>query len=223
MISKEKYYVAFFITTLIFLLGILVGSAVSRGNAESFQRSLQLDLLGAQSLEVELSVLQTLGSKEDRCAYIESRLPEIAKKKTDIGRKFDLGGISKDEAQLLSSQFVVSLGRYFVFNEIQEKECGLQKPKILFFRDDSERSREQARVLDNIVYRLGDVNITILTFSRDLINDQPIIKLVYRLNNVTETPSILVKGARYDGFQPLDKVTGILCSGYGNSYTNPIC
>ncbi len=223
MISKEKYYVAFFITTLIFLLGIFVGSSISRGSAESFQKSLQLDLLEAQSLEVELSMLQAFGSKEDRCAYIESRIPAIASKKVELGRKFDLGDIPRDETQLFASQFAVSLGRYFVFNSLLEKECNLQKPLILFFKDESEASREQARVLDNAVYRLGDANITVLMFSKETAKDQPIIRLAYALNSVTTTPAIIVKGVKYEGFQTLDKVTDIICSEYGNEYTKSIC
>lgn len=222
MIKKEKYVITFLLTTLVFAVGIMIGSEITRSRTESIQKSLQADILESQSLEVELSILQALGNKE-KCAYIESRIPEIVKKKVELGRKFDIGDVPEDDASLLDAQFVVSLGRYFVFNELQEKECGSQKPSVLFFKDESELSREQARVLDNLVFRMSDVNITVLTFSRKLIDERHIITLVYRLNNVTETPSIIVKGVKYEGFQPLGKTTAILCSAYGNEYTRPIC
>ncbi len=222
MIKKEKYAITFLLTTLVFIAGIMIGSEITRSKTESIQQSLQLDFLESQSLEVELSILQALENKE-KCAYIEFRIPEIAKKKVELGRKFDIGDMPEDDVSLLNAQFVVSLGRYFVFNELQEKECGSQKPNVLFFKDESELSREQARVLDNIVFHVSDTNITVLTFSRKLMDEHPIIKLVYRLNNITETPSIIVKGVKYEGFQPLARATDILCAAYGNEHTRPIC
>lgn len=213
-VKKEKYVIAFLFTTLIFVIGVVIGSEITRTRVESIQQSLQLDVLESQSLEIELSILNQFGKKEDMCAYIESRLPDIAKKKGEIGRRFDIGDVPKDEAELLASQFIVSLGRYFVFNEIQTKDCNLKKPTVLFFPDTSETSREQAKVLDNIVFRLGDVNITVFTFSSIFKEKQGIVKMVYNLNNVTRTPAFIIKGTKYEGFQSLDKVTGILCGNY---------
>ncbi|MBI2076691.1 MAG: hypothetical protein HYT72_05590 [Candidatus Aenigmarchaeota archaeon] len=213
-VRKEKYVITFLLTTLVFIIGIMIGSEITRARVESIQQSLQLDVLESQSLEIELSILNQFGKKEDMCAYIESRLPDIAKKKVEIGRRFDIGDVPKDEAELLASQFIVSLGRYFVFNEIQTEECKLTKPTVLFFPDTSEASREQAKVLDNIVFRLGDVNITVFTFNSIFKEKQGIVKMVYNLNNVTKTPTIMIKGTKYEGFQEMEKVTGILCGNY---------
>ena len=223
MVKKEIYAITFLFTTLVFLIGIMVGAEITKMHVESIQRDLQLDLLEAQSLEVELSILQLLGGKEDTCEYIESRLPAIIKKKVELGRKFDTTDIPKDELQFLDSQFTISLGRYFIFNELQERECNLQKPIILFFKDDSETSRQQSRVLDNIVFSVSDVNITVLTFAETLKKDQALVRLIYNLNNVTKTPALIIKGVKYEGFQPLEKLTGILCSTFNNNYTKSIC
>jgi hypothetical protein len=219
---KDKYIAAFFVTTVVFLLGIFIGSEITGSRLESLQRQLTLDIMEAQSLEIELSILQLFGGIEDKCNYIESRIPEIVKKKVEVGRKFDIEDIPEEEADVLASQFIISLGRYVIFNEVQERECGVQKPKILFFKDESEASRQQARVLDNIVFGVSDLNITVLTFTTTF-SDHGIIKLLYRVNNITVTPSLLIKGAKYEGFQPLEKVTGILCQNYANSYTRSIC
>lgn len=223
MIKKEKYVISFLLTTLVFVIGISIGSEITRSRVESIQHSLALDVLDSQSLEVELSILQQLGKKDDLCTYVESRLPDIVRKKVEIGRRFDVGDVPKENADLLTAQFVVSLGRYIVFEGIQEKECNIEKPKVLFFPDSSETSREQARVLDNIVFRLGDVNITVFSFSKVLMEDQQIVKLVYNLNNVTKNPTIIIKGVKYESFQSLDKVIEILCNSYNNRYTKAIC
>lgn len=223
LINKEKYVVAFLVTTLVFVVGIFVGSEITRSGTGSFLRAMQMDLLEGQSLEVEASILGLIGKQEDKCAYLESRLPAIVKKKVEIGRKFDLGNVRSDERELLSSQFVVSLGKYFVFNELQKQECNLQKPEILFFKDESEASRQQAKVLDNIVFKLGDINILVFTFHVAFKEDQEIIRLFYSANNVTTTPAIIIKGVKYEGFQPLEKVTDVLCESYANNYTVSIC
>lgn len=223
MVRKEKYIITFLLTTLVFIIGILVGSEITRSKVESIQQSLQLDVLDSQSLEVELSILREVGKKDDLCAYVENRLPDIIRKKVEIGRKFDVGDVPQDSAALLTAQFVVSLGRYFVFDSIQEKECNIDKPTILFFPDNSEASREQAKVLDNIVFKMGDVNITVFAFNSILKEDQQIVRLIYSLNNVTKNPTIIIKGEAHEGFQPLDKVVDILCDSYNNKYTRAIC
>lgn len=223
MVRKERYVIAFLLTTLVFVVGISIGSEITRSRIESIQRSLQIDVLDSQSLEVELSILQQVGQKDYLCAYVESRLPGIVRKKVELGRKFDVGDVPKENADLLTTQFVVSLGRYFVFENIQEKECNIEKPKILFFSDKSEKSREQAKVLDNIVFRMGDVNITVFSFGSAIIDDQQIVKLIYNFNNVTATPTIIIKGVKYEGFQSLDTVINMLCESYNNKYTRAIC
>lgn len=213
-VKKEKYIITFLLTTLVFIIGIMIGSEITRSSVGSIEKTLQLDILESQSLEVELSILNQFGKQEDLCAYIDIRLPDIVRKKVETGRKFDLGNAPKDQAELLAAQFAVSLGRYFVFNEIQTASCNLTKPTLLFFPDLTEASREQAKVLDNIVFRLGDVNITVLTFNSVFKEEQKIVKLVYNMNNITKNPAIIVKGIRYEGFQSLETVKGILCSDY---------
>ena len=216
-VKKEKYVITFLLTTLVFVIGIMIGSEVTRSSVGSIEKSLQLDILESQSLEVELSIINQLGKKEDLCGYIEGRLPDIVKKKVETGRRFDIGDVPKEQAELLAAQFAVSLGRYFVFNEIQTASCNLAKPTLLFFPDSSEASREQAKVLDNIIFRLGDVNITVFTFSSTFKEDQKIVKLVYNMNNITKNPTIIIKGIRYEGFHSLERVKEILCSNYDMS------
>ena len=221
-LRKEKYVVAFLFTTLVFIAGILLGSEITKSNVEAFRDALQGDLLEAQSLDIELSMLQLFGLKEDKCAYMKSRLPDIVKRKVEIGRKFDLGTVPENERQQLSSEFALSLGRYFMFNDVMEKECGLNKPTVLFFKDDSEESRQQARVLDNVVFKLSDVNITVFTFHKSF-NDQAIIRLIYKIYDVNGVPALIIKNAKYSGFQSLDRVAEIICLGYDNNYTASLC
>lgn len=221
-IRREKYVIAFLFTTLVFIAGILLGSEITKGGVDAFRDALRNDLLESQSLDVELSMLQLFGLKEQKCAYMESRLPDIARKKVEIGRKFDLGTVPENERRQLSSEFVLSLGKYFMFNGLMEKECGLNKPTVLFFKDDSEASRQQARVLDNIVFKLSDINITVFTFHKSF-TGQAVVRLIYNAYDVTETPTIIIKNAKYTGFQSLDRLTEIICLNYDNNYTASLC
>lgn len=215
MVRRERYAIAFLATTLIFVAGIFIGSEVSKAKIEGIKGLLQKDILETQSLELELSILESINSSY-LCGYIDYRLPDIIKNKVELGRKFELGDVPKEDADTLQRQYSISLAKYLLFTEVQKKECGIDKPRILFFFDDKEVSREQGRVLDYIVFRTKE-NITIFSFNVQW--DNALVRLLVNTYNITEVPTLILNGERHVGFQSRDNVTEILC----RYYTFEIC
>jgi hypothetical protein len=210
MVNKSRYFIVFFITMLIFIVGILIGIQFTESRIAEVQNRLQADVLQMQSLELEMSVVKQM-SNSSICSYIEYRLPEIIQNKVELGRKFDVTGFPPEQAQILQKQYIISLVNYWMFTELQEKECNIDKPRILFFFKQDEASREQGRVLDYVVYRSGQ-NVTVFAFNTQF--KEPLIKLMTTRYNITETPTIVIKEEIYTGFQSVVNVTDLVCSKY---------
>lgn len=207
--KKNIYAVAIVFTSLIFFVGILLGSRITDENTARLQRELQSDFLDMQSLELELSIVNNV-NRTSLCSYIDYRLPDIVRKKVELGRRFDIGDIPSDQADALKKQYLLSLSKYWLFSEVSKKQCGIGNPGIVFFFDDSELSREQGRVLDYLVYK--DEHITVFAFNT--LWDEPLMKLVMINYNITGTPTIVLDDVRYEGMQTKEKLTEILCKNY---------
>ncbi|MCX6819056.1 MAG: hypothetical protein NT129_03600 [Candidatus Aenigmarchaeota archaeon] len=211
-LKKERYVIVFSVTTLIFILGVILGSYITESKFLDIQNQLQKNILDSQSFELELSMLNEL-KNASLCDYIAQRLPDIIENKVKLGRRFDVGDIPEENADILKKEYTNFLFRFLLLNEIQEKACGIKKPKILFFPDEeSELSRAQGRVLDYMVYTLSDRNLTVFVFNVDW--KEPLIKLMVSTYNITQTPSLVIDDKKYDGFQSKEKIIEILCRDY---------
>ncbi len=212
-VRKERYVISLLLTTLVFFVGVYIGSEMTRAVVDDSQTRSQKDVLNSESLSLELSLLSGIDNKTI-CDYTENRLSDIIESKAELGRKIETGDFPQDKKDLLESQFTISLARFYIFLESQEKLCGIDKPKILFFKSESEESREQGRILDYLVYNIGDKNIIVMTFFEDLIERQPLLGLFYEKYNVTKTPTIIIKDKKFEGVQSKNTVKDILCDYY---------
>lgn len=204
---RHRYLIAFLITSLVFVSGLFIGSRITESRTLELQRTLQNDLLDFQSLELELALIKDVNA----CEYLSYRLPEIIKRKVELGRKFDIGDIPKEEGELLQKQYVISLMRYWFFSEVQERQCSITTPRVLFFFDKSETSREQGRILDYLVYRSNE-SITVFAFNKEW-ND-PLIRLLVTNYQVNVTPVLIISGTKYEGLQSREQLQEIFCVAY---------
>src|SRR3989338_4154884 len=119
--KKENYIISILLTSFIFVIGITIGSNIYNSKIEDLQKTLQEDFFDTQSLELELIIAGR--NESTTCNYINNRLPDIVKKKAELGRKFDVEDLQEEQKEILYKQYVVSLARYWIFNNIQEKQC----------------------------------------------------------------------------------------------------
>jgi hypothetical protein len=208
--KKNRYITVLVLTTLVFSVGILLGVQLTNSRAQQIQSNIQDDVLEMQSLELELSLVREINSSSV-CNYINYRLPDIIRKKVELGRKFDIGDISAADAELLKKQYVISLTKYWLFSEVNSRECATGKPSILFFFDDYEQSREQGRILDYLVYRSNE-SITVFSFNTRW--NEPLIRLFILNYNITKTPTLMIDGTKYEGQQSVESISSLLCLKY---------
>ncbi|MFC2143587.1 hypothetical protein ACFLQN_04275 [Candidatus Aenigmatarchaeota archaeon] len=201
---KERYIIALLSTSFIFVIGIIVGAEISSSQVLEIQQALQQDVIETQGFELELSLIE-LFNTTSLCDYIEKRLPEIKKNKLEIAEKFDVD-LPEEDFHAVKRQFYISQTRFWTFTEVQAKQCEIDKPRILFFFDDSEVSREQGRVLDYLVYR----NNEIIVFAFDSEFEEPVVQLLVNAYNITKNPTIVYNSEKFEGFHSIEEVNDII-------------
>lgn len=210
-LRRERYLITILLTTMIFFTGIFIGTRITSSKLADIESRLEQDFLETQSLELEL----TLAQESSLCSYISYRLPSIVKTKVDLGRKFDIGDIPEEQATLLEKQYIISLVKYWLFNNLQEERCGIKNPRILFFFTNSELSREQGKVLDYLVFRSNE---TLNVFSFNLGHEEPLIRLIAERYNITDTPTLVIGNATYQGFRSAQDISAALCARYNMTF-----
>lgn len=200
--NLTKYVAAFSITTLIFIVGILIGNSISSAKMQAID-SLQQDI----TVRTIGSEMQYLLLAEHPCQDIHSS--ELSQELFEIGSKL------AHMEQTLGSQDenVLNLKRYYSLLEIRhwlllkraQRDCNATYSLILYFysnEGDCDACKQQGYVLNTIHRKYPDVNI----YSFDVNIHDAVLATVKQIYNITGPPTIVLNGKKMDGFVDKDGV-----------------
>jgi len=203
--QTSKYIAAFAITTLIFIVGILVGENISTSKMTELtelQEQLEAGTLGSE--------LQFLIMSEHPCESLNSSL--ISDELFILGGKLDfmekqLGKNNPDVLRLKEYYSLLEIKHWF-FLKKAKNECSADYNLLLYFysnRGDCETCEQQGNVLSYIHRKYPGTNI----YSFDANIDNPAVNAVKEIYGVKETPTIVVNNEVFSGLidnRDLEKV-----------------
>jgi len=189
------------LTTVIFIVGVLVGYGVDRLRTGDVLDTLQASELDAQSYQIEQEFFNTFG--EYNCGQGSKRLTELAYTLGELGYylvSFEKRHVFKqrDYDYLLRKYFLMELRTYTLLTTLK-RNCQTDDLIILYFFDpDDVMSERQGRVLDVLVEEYDQLSVFSINnqYHGDVLVDS--VKLHY---NVTMTPTLIVNDhIRREGF-----------------------
>ncbi len=196
VISKTKYLAIFATTTLIFIIGLLIGSYITNIKLEKLER-LEQDLrVDTLALEIEYLLVS-----ENPCnaANTSSLTDELY----NVGIKLDFMENSlgeKDErVRALKEYYSLLEIRHWLFIKKTNKECQNSLIPILYFysnKGDCPKCQEQGFVLNYI--RKKHPNARVYSFDININNSA--VNTIKTLYNIDQAPSIIVNDSKYIGF-----------------------
>ncbi len=205
-LQTSKYVAAFAMTTLIFVIGMLVGNYVSERKLSTIDE-LQQDL----ARRTISSELQYLLLAEHPCQSINST--ELTKELFGIGTKLDFM-----EAKLgKKNQDVIKLKQYYSLLEIRHwlllkkarDECDFDYDLILYFysnKGDCDECEQQGFVLSALHKEYPNLNI----YSFDIDIDDPALNGIREIHHVRDAPTVVINNQTFAGFMDKDSIEGIL-------------
>ncbi|MFC1741668.1 hypothetical protein ACFL3V_03985 [Nanoarchaeota archaeon] len=205
-IDFKKYLAVFAITTLIFVVGIVIGNYFSASKMQ------QIDYIG-QDLRTDTVAMELQYEliAEDPCEHINSTL--LADELYEMASKLDymenrLGEDNRDVRELKKYYSLLEL-RHWLFMKKTNKECNRSNALMLYFytnEDDCKKCKEQGFILTWARRNYPDVYV----YAFDYTIENAALDTVKRLYDVKGTPTIVVDKETYSEFMSKRDVENIL-------------
>ncbi len=219
--KKKKLLIIASITTIIlYFMGILTGYFVqvkvfsrTQEELEKVQEefydynqnleNIQLEQLYLTTHQGELSckiLVSTIDEMHNNLAYFWSRLPS----KLEVYEKYS--EVQPEYVKLKRDYTLLSIRTWLLSLDVKEK-CGEEIiPALYFYSRDCDSCIDQSYVLDN----LKEENPNFSAFIVDFNLDEPIVKIIKNVYNVTEVPSFIIDDKLYPGYQSLEQMKKII-------------
>ncbi len=198
-INKYKYLATFGFTTLIFIIGVLIGLQFSDYTTYKFQseqESLKIQLLSAD-LKNELF-------KDIQC---DLKWSSIWDDKVALGNRIE--NLEKSQGQddpnlLIQKEFyqLIQIRTWLLLKDFK-KECNTNQSIILFFYTNNEDkpvekdlSEKQGLILDELYTRYPD-RIAIFAFEININNSA--LNALKSIYNVSKSPTLIIDERYYEG------------------------
>lgn len=210
---KMKFVAVFALTTLIFVIGILIGSFITNqklNKLDELEQGLKSDVLDLET--------QFLIFNEDPC-YID--LAPLTNQLYDVGSRLDymenrLGEDNKDIIAIKNYYFLLELRHWLIIKKDSEK-CSNKRIPIIYFYANSKSCKsckEQGFILDYIKRKYN--NVYIYSFDIDLGGSS--LNGIKKIYNVESAPTIIIGDEAYHQFMTKDTIETVL-SEYGMTAT----
>jgi hypothetical protein len=216
--SKGKYVAAFFITSLIFLLGLTIGLVVDNERVRALENANRMQNLDYESIQFQYLFMNSLESSGNTTCVvlqktIENSMKDLSKSLEDIQNYDKESNFNDDEFDLISRKYILDNLKYWLFAERAKKECDFDAVTILYFHTSSNcpNCPDQGTVLTYYKEKLQD---RILIFPIDISSDAPEVNVLRARYNITELPSIVVDDKVYVGLVNRKDIANIICRYY---------
>lgn len=205
--QKTKYLAVFATTTLIFLIGILVGNYFASqklNKVDEIEQKLKIDTLGTE--------LQFMLISEDPCGFVNST--SLTEEIHELGVKLDYmeNILGKDDNSVLNLKeyyWILELRQWVLEKQINEI-CNQTNTLILYFYSNDEEQcgqcEEQGYILTYLRKNYEDLNI----YSFDIDAENPAVKTIKEMYAVTETPTVIINDQKMGGFASKDLLVAAL-------------
>ncbi|HII72429.1 TPA: hypothetical protein HA265_06765 [Candidatus Woesearchaeota archaeon] len=195
-VNFTKYLAVFAITTLIFIVGILVG------NYFSSQKLEQIDYIGQDlktdtlAMELQYEIIAENPCEHVNSTPLQEELYEMASKLDYMENR--LGEGNRDVLELKKQYSLLEI-RHWLFMKKTNKECGVNNTLILYFysnEDDCPKCKTQGFILTWI--RKNYPSVYVYAFDYNIENAA--LQTLKELYGVEGTPAMVIDKETYNEF-----------------------
>ncbi|MFA4886739.1 MAG: hypothetical protein WC595_00860 [Candidatus Nanoarchaeia archaeon] len=203
VISKKRYFIAFLLTTGIFVIGLLLGAVLTESKFTEL-KDLQQDL----RIQLASYDIQALLVQENPCKFkdvdgIVVELGSLANRLTAM--EDQLGKQDPDVLKLKEYYSLLEL-RHWLFLKKLNEQCGTDYRLLLYFYSSDEKTcpdcESQGYILSYL--RAKYPNVRVYSFDADL--DDPALNALKSIYAVKTSPSITLDDTLYTGFQSKEQL-----------------
>lgn len=203
--SPSIFIVTFAIATLLFIVGILIGSAMTERKVSQI-----LDL--SESLRLEMQDLELQGQLSEQNPCSSYLLYSLGEKIDDLGSRLTMleDQLGKNDASIieLKKPYTLLVMQHYFLIKKRIAACHENYTIILFFysnkQEQVDKSKEQGYVLDYLAKKYGYETVKVYSLDSDL--GIGIIGALKDEYNVTEIPTTVINDKIFVGFHSQDEL-----------------
>lgn len=214
-ISKKRFFLAFVLTSFIFIIGMLVGFTLTEGRTGylediAYKQKLDYESLQLQSLYLDISASNASCSVFNN--ILETSLNDVgsAQAKVDLYMKES----SKESYTTIKRDYILAQMRYWLLNKKTAEYCKKEHVSLLYFysNDKCVECGAQGTILSYLKEKLKD---KLLVFSLDVdFKNEPMIGLLRKTYNITKVPSIVIEEKVFGGLIDKENLVDSICAEY---------
>lgn len=206
MKSKSRYFFVFAATTLIFLIGLIIGAKTADTKLSKLGDLEQDMRIDTMAVEIEYLIVS-----EEPCKWINST--PLTDDLYQIGSKLDymenqLGKSNRDVIRLKEYYSLLEI-RHWLFMQKTNEQCKSNRTLILYFYSnykDCDKCEEQGFVLNYLHKKYPAMSI----YSFDINIGNSAINAIKRKYGIKTAPSLIINDIAYEGFKASDEIDALL-------------
>ena len=196
-VSNTRYFIAFILTTGIFTLGLFLGIILTDAKLSEVEK-LQLEFRNRlTNLEIEDLLIDDKICQFDDINILVDELSNIGETITAIE---DDPHTKKDSIVALKEYYSLLEIRHMIFMQKFNHECGNNYDIILYFYSNDEDKCPDCASQGYILSYLRDKYDNVRVYSYDVDLNNPTIRTLMQINNVTEVPSLVINDVLYNKY-----------------------
>ena len=207
--STRKYLLAFSITLVIFLLGIILGSFIDDARLNDAESMALEEKVNLRSLQLQQKFIDSgVADCKTLNHLLEQNINELGRKMA-IVQGYDKDSLFNEKMFKLQLQdyFLTELQFLYTSQEI-DKKCEKDNLKILFFYDENALDT-QGDILAYLKKLFGS-KILVFSFNSNF-KQEPMIPILLSNYKIKQFPTVVIDDKVYQGHQKVDKLMEHLC------------
>jgi len=216
-VNVKRHLIAFTITGLVFVIGLLIGLGLTRERIEFSENFVRQQKADYDSLQLQLLYLE-----EGSCSALEKTLEhninELEKQRAKL-EQYIKDSDNKD-LKIIEREYMLSEIRYWLLAKQSKQDCDLDSVSVLYFYSDVEGECEDCRTQGVILSFLKDkFKDRLLIFSIDVNVKDPMISIIKETEGINTLPALIIEDDKTFGLKGREDLKEIICDYYKKPHT----
>jgi len=208
-LSSKKYLLAFVLTLMIFVGGIIAGIIIENARINDARQINLQEKVNLRSLQLQQAHIDSgIADCKSLHAILENNINELTQKMAVVIDYQKKAIFNEEEFNLqLQDYFLTEIQFYLLSKEI-DKKCSQDSVKILYFYDQNEQET-QGRILSYLKKMFGS---KILVFSLNSgFMQEPMIHILLTSYGIEDFPAVVIDDEVYQGHRNVKQLMTDLC------------
>lgn len=208
--TKKAYVFAAVLSLILYSIGIITGIFIQKQSQNSVEDKLEQIQRSIENTQLEYLYISSLGDKIS-CDSLKTLVDETTKNVWIIGDelvRIEDSNMNQKFIELKKEYSLLSI-RAWILNNYFKVKCNSDDKIILYFYSiPCEQCITQGKILDDL--RENELKGKLKVFVLDINVDEPMVDLVKKTYNISNTPSLVVENKTIYGLAEKNQILSLI-------------